>query len=99
MSNVLVSVEPYFSDADSFHSHLHPGKLQVYVLHGQNRKSIHLVELYDIVITTYQTVASIWRKRSEESKGADAIFSLKWHRIILDEGRVVFRYPSLSSIS
>jgi hypothetical protein len=42
---------------------------------------------YDIVITTYHTVSSIWRKHSGQPGNEKSIFSLIWHRVVLDEGR------------
>ena len=69
-----------------FYRHLMPNALSVHVFHGQNRKAIHFLTEFDVVITTYQTVSSIWRKCKDSADDAKSIFSVLWHRIILDEG-------------
>jgi SNF2 family DNA or RNA helicase len=39
----------------------------------------------NVVITTYQTVESEWRKLADNNPSA--LFSVYWRRIILDEGK------------
>jgi len=62
-----------------------PGSLQLHVYHGQSRKDIAHLKQYDVVITTFQTLSSIWRKQNLQNI-EDPIFSVMWHRVILDEG-------------
>jgi SNF2 family DNA or RNA helicase len=72
--------------ADLNNSHLLPDEFRINVFHGQNRKSSDLLGGHDIIITTFQTVSSIWRKQTEEHGDPDLLFLINWHRIILDEG-------------
>lgn len=37
----------------------------------------------DVVLTTYHTVSAEW---SETGKSSSLLFSVKWKRIVLDEG-------------
>ena len=71
--------------------HLRPGKLKCHIYHGQNRKGTEYLEQYDVVITTYHTVSAIWRKLYGQLGNEKSIFSLTWHRVILDEGEVSHR--------
>lgn len=51
---------------------------------------------YNVVITTYHTVSSLWRKRHGQRSGTDSIFSMYWHRIVLDEGIYIYIYNALN---
>ena len=58
-----------------------PGQLRVYKYHG-NAKKIDIDSLvgYDVVLTTYATIALEVAKRS-------SIFQkIRWFRVVLDEG-------------
>ena len=45
------------------------------------------LESCDAVITTYNVVASEWKTRKWSGKAhTQNLFSLKWHRLVLDEG-------------
>ena len=72
---------------DEFRKHLHPGTLRCWKYHGPKR-SMDLVSIlaYDIVITTYDVVATEWKSLE---KGPRPLFSIKWRRIILDEGKLL----------
>jgi SNF2 family DNA or RNA helicase len=72
-----------------FTRHLQNGSFKTLVFHGQNRISTELLGQYDIIITTYHTVAAIWRNQDEESANEKSIFSLIWHRVVLDEGILI----------
>jgi len=67
--------------------HLRQGALEIHVYHGQNRTSVEKLGSYDVVITTYHTVSSIFRKYDALAANKQSIFSLTWHRLILDEGK------------
>lgn len=69
--------------------HLRPGKLKYHIYHGQNRKGTDFLQQYDVIITTYYTVSAIWRKCKAQPGNEKSIFSLPWHRVILDEGEFV----------
>lgn len=69
--------------------------LSVYVYHGAGRKSMKAAELakHDVVITTYGTLGTDYLPK----KGAKAapiprstgLYSVKWRRVILDEGHII----------
>jgi hypothetical protein len=53
--------------------------------HGQLRlKSLHELQGVNVVLTTYHTVLAEWR--SDDSQESSVLFSVRWNRIILDEG-------------
>lgn len=53
--------------------------------HGKTRvKSVADLASVDIVLTTYHTLASEWRRHSASSPMA--MFTSEWFRVILDEG-------------
>ena len=64
--------------------HLHPGTLTWCKYHRSDR-SAHAPTIleHDVVITTYDVVASQWRNLG---KGVQPLFSRVWRRIVLDEG-------------
>ncbi|PQE30180.1 SNF2 family N-terminal domain-domain-containing protein [Rutstroemia sp. NJR-2017a WRK4] len=72
-----------------FDLHLRPGKLTYCIYHGQNRKDIESLGRYDVVITTYHTISAIWRKLDRRPENEKSIFSLAWHRVILDEAHII----------
>ncbi|GAW19570.1 hypothetical protein ANO14919_090580 [Xylariales sp. No.14919] len=64
--------------------HIHPGKIRIMVYHGSNRKSLaDQFQDSDIVITTYETIRAEWAA----NEGAGTLFSRKWLRVVLDEGK------------
>ncbi|PVH83787.1 hypothetical protein DL98DRAFT_412175, partial [Cadophora sp. DSE1049] len=67
--------------------HLKPGSLKWVTHHGQRRLlTTAQICQYDIVLTSYQTITSEWRKRESVSS---PILLHKWHRIALDEGHQI----------
>ncbi|KAK9369391.1 SNF2 family N-terminal domain-containing protein [Lipomyces kononenkoae] len=65
--------------------------LSVLIYHGQSRtKSEIMLRKYDVVITTYQLVAS-------ENQIAGPLFKLDWWRIILDEAHTIKNKSSQSA--
>jgi len=69
-------------------NHVHPGLLNVLLYHSTSRISSES-ELghYDIVITTYQTLASEQQSRdNRKRKKSGFLHNVNWHRIVLDEG-------------
>ena len=65
--------------------------LRVYVFHGAGKKQMTPKDLnnYDCVITTYQTLASDYAPSKATLLPSSGLYSLKWRRIILDEGHTV----------
>ena len=83
----ILSLNPCFIDIVLNQSrHLRARSIEYHVYHGQNRMDTESLKKYDIAITTYHTVSSIWRKPTDQQNNEKSIFSMKWHRIILDEG-------------
>lgn len=64
------------------------GSLRVFKYHGKDRKK-HLSEIehYDIVITTYNTLA---REHGIKNNGGSQspLHEVEWYRVVLDEGRL-----------
>jgi SWI/SNF-related matrix-associated actin-dependent regulator of chromatin subfamily A3 len=87
---------------DQIARHVHEAhSLKVYTYHGAGRISTMKgsdFASHDVVITTYQTLATDWMPRGKSQKPqeglrASGLYSLDWRRIILDEGHIV-RNPS-----
>ncbi len=81
--------EPQVELDNSLNQNRHMGTgFRSLVYYGPGRQAPRSkLESYDAVITTYNVVASEWknRKRFEKVPPHD-LFSLKWHRLVLDEG-------------
>lgn len=72
--------------------HFTPASLRTYVYHSQAKQSQALsFDKYDIVITTYNTVAHKWKRHRHDGQkhGKNHLFNVKWHRIVLDEAHVI----------
>ncbi|ORX35743.1 SNF2 family N-terminal domain-domain-containing protein [Kockovaella imperatae] len=80
--------------------HVSLGKLSSYTYHGANREVTNAtLHSYDVVITTYQTVASeapaevsggIASSQTKKAKLSNgALFAGPWKRIVADEGHVL----------
>lgn len=65
-------------------THLRPQTLRYWTYCGPKRsEGASAMHNHDIVITTYDLVAIEWR---DLDKGPKPLFSINWHRIVLDEG-------------
>jgi SNF2 family DNA or RNA helicase len=70
--------------------HVEPGTLKYYVYHGANRtKDIKRLAEYDLVITTYGSVASEFNHRSKKKQGVYPLEEINWFRIVLDEAHMI----------
>ncbi|KAK5166897.1 uncharacterized protein LTR77_007626 [Saxophila tyrrhenica] len=78
--------------------HIHEGHaLKVYTYHGNGRVHMTAEDFaqYDVVITTYQTLASDFMPKGKGSKAPErklrssGLYSLEWRRVILDEGHTI----------
>jgi SNF2 family DNA or RNA helicase len=78
---------------DQIKEHLEAGSLTYYVYHGTHRtQNVYELSKYDIVITTYGTLAA------DFSKGASSVLHrLKWFRIVLDEAHTCRESKSLQA--
>lgn len=65
--------------------------LRVMFYHGNRKRTIDPKEIknYDIVISTYDSVSSEWHSQKDTNlPRKSGVFSVKWRRIILDEGEL-----------
>ena len=63
--------------------HTNRGKLKVYMYYGERTKEVEELKKYDIVLTTYSTLAT------EESWLDSPMKKMDWWRVILDEAHVI----------
>lgn len=91
-----LSVMSNWTDQAAHHLHKKHA-LKCYIFHGKGAVPLRPHELseYDVVITTYQTLASDHSPRgaSASTTRKTGLYSMTWRRIILDEGHII-RNPS-----
>lgn len=63
--------------------HTVAGSFKVYIYYGERTKDAEVLQKYDIVLTTYSTLAS------EETEQDSPIKKIEWRRVILDEAHVI----------
>jgi hypothetical protein len=79
--------EPWF-DVD-FYRHIVHGGIAFRRHHGKNRLTdLCELEAVNVLLTTYHTLSADW-KTQETSVEGHFIFSVRWKRIVLDEGRLL----------
>ncbi|PQE21411.1 SNF2 family domain-containing protein [Rutstroemia sp. NJR-2017a BBW] len=76
--------------------HTKPGSLKYYIYHGTSRiKDVKKLAEYDIIITTYGSVASEFNFRNKQKKGNYPLAEMNWFRIVLDEAHMIREQSTL----
>ena len=76
--------------------------LRVLVYHGNSKRPMHAKDFedYDVVITSYGTLATEYFPRGKQNPPSvprpQGLFSVHWRRVILDEGHII-RNPQTKS--
>ncbi|EFW16478.1 hypothetical protein D8B26_005802 [Coccidioides posadasii str. Silveira] len=67
--------------------------LKVLVYHGTGKKEAEKLDQYDVVITTYGALAmefgQVDGKSPKAPKPKQGLFSMRWRRVVLDEGHTI----------
>jgi SNF2 family DNA or RNA helicase len=84
---------------EQIHQHIKPGTLKYYIYHGANRcKDIEKLADYDLIITTYGSVASEFSGRLKKKKeGNYPLQQINWFRVVLDEAHMIREQSTLQS--
>jgi len=76
--------------------HLHPETLATLVFHGQNKSANLNLSEYDVVITSYGTLVSEYKKEGLDGniekkarKTKQGLFGRTWRRVVLDEAHTI----------
>jgi hypothetical protein len=70
--------------------HVKPDSLRYYIYHGASRtKDAKKLSEYDLVITTYGSVAGEFNHRSKKKQGKYPLEEINWFRIVLDEAHMI----------
>ncbi|KAI0396340.1 SNF2 family N-terminal domain-containing protein [Xylariaceae sp. FL0594] len=81
---------------DQIKAHIKPGELTYYIYHGSNRiKDAKKLAEYDLVMTTYGSVASEVTARSKGKSGPWPLEEIGWFRIVLDEAHMIREQSTL----
>ncbi|KDE09764.1 hypothetical protein MVLG_00164 [Microbotryum lychnidis-dioicae p1A1 Lamole] len=63
---------------------------KVHVYHGSKKaKTVEELTKYDVVLTTYNTLAGEWQDPAKEASGHGLLFKLCWYRIVIDEAHFI----------
>lgn len=85
---------------DQIKSHIKSGSITYYIYHGGNRvKDVQKLADFDLVVTTYGSVASEFGHRGKKGNGIYPLQSVKWFRIVLDEAHMIREQNTLQSRS
>ncbi|KAK7709702.1 hypothetical protein SLS57_008607 [Botryosphaeria dothidea] len=77
---------------EQINRHIHPNMISYHVYHGPGKqKPEHELKNYDVVLTTYDTLAAEGRKHHSKSiMEVKGIAALEWRRVVLDEGNLLY---------
>lgn len=77
-------------------SHIKPGTFSYYIYHGSNRiKDARKLADFDLVITTYGSVASEVTARTRGRNGPHPLEEIAWFRVVLDEAHMIREQSTL----
>lgn len=69
-------------------AHTKPNTLSIYTYHGSDRsRDPKYLSKFDVVLTTYQTLAAEYSMKSNEPNGP--LMDVNWYRIVLDEAHTI----------
>jgi SNF2 family DNA or RNA helicase len=76
--------------------HIKPGSIKYHIYHGQGRlRNAEMLSKFDLVITTYGSVASECNGRYNGKKGPFPLEEIGWFRIVLDEAHMIREQSTL----
>ncbi|RFU29395.1 hypothetical protein B7463_g6915, partial [Scytalidium lignicola] len=69
--------------------HVVPGALSWKKFHGLERPTLSTIKHCDIILTTFQTLSQESKLHQEHKFSTETLFSLHWHRVVLDEAHTI----------
>ena len=81
-------------------THFQPSSIHSIVYHGPCRQTIlSCLHQFDIILTTYNTISTEWKryKSSRQDVTKASLFSIQWHRIVIDEAHTIRTKHGLNS--
>src|SRR5271154_6720451 len=81
-------------------THFQPSSIHSIIYHGTGRQTLlSCLHQFDIILTTYNTIATEGKryKSSRQDVATASLFSIQWHRIVIDEAHAIRTKHSLNS--